>query len=170
MDKIIIEQLEALKGLSHSTIQDNVIDDAVELIKSLQVELDELKEKGCTDLDCSNHVQEILLEKEQLQADIAKRPAEPLYGEARSCILKHINNAASVDDAIRQYDKLQAELEKLKEEQGTLIYCHARACTNNIQLTGCPKGRGMCSIESVHLHGYMPDADNVFACSEFTER
>ncbi len=40
--------------------------------KELKAELERLKDNDCVNIDCSNHVQEVLLEKEQLQAELAK--------------------------------------------------------------------------------------------------
>lgn len=66
--------------------------------------------------------------------------------------------------------QLQTENKELEDERGTLIYCTVLVCANNIQLVGCPEGQGMCSIESIHLQGCTPDADNILGCSEFTEQ
>jgi hypothetical protein len=57
-----------------------------------------------------------LLERiKELEADIAKRPAKPLFGEARSLLLKAMDNSAYVDDAIEKYKKLKERIKKLKE-------------------------------------------------------
>lgn len=49
---------------------------------------------------------------EQLEEDIAKRPAKPEYGEARSRLLQAMGNSASVDIAIEKWKKLKAEIEQ----------------------------------------------------------
>ena len=47
-------------------------------------------------------------------------------------------------------------------QKTTLIYCKAVVCAY--------QDNGRCRAESVHLEGCTPDADNVFACSEFVEQ
>ncbi len=41
------------------------------------------------------------------------------------------------------------------------IFCTTKFCQHNEQ--------GECTAEAIHLEGCTPDADNVFACSEFGE-
>jgi len=50
----------------------------------------------------------------ELEAEIDKRPARPLFGEARSRILQAMDNSAHVDDAIEKYDKLQERITELE--------------------------------------------------------
>ena len=52
----------------------------------------------------------------ELEADIAKRPAKPLYGEARSLLLKAMDNSADVDDAIEKYEKLKERIKELETQ------------------------------------------------------
>lgn len=51
---------------------------------------------------------------EKLEAEISKRPAKPLYGEARSLLLKAMDNSANVDDAIEKYKELQKRITRLE--------------------------------------------------------
>jgi len=50
----------------------------------------------------------------EFEAEIIKRPAKPLYGEARSILLKAMDNSANIDDAIERYEKLQERIEELE--------------------------------------------------------
>jgi len=50
----------------------------------------------------------------ELEADIAKRPAKPLFGESRSLLLKAMDNSAYVDDAIEKYNGLKKRIAELE--------------------------------------------------------
>lgn len=61
-----------------------------------------------------------------------------------------------------EFDNLQKAEEFLNNLPGpTKINCKSISCSNN--------KRGVCSAAEIHLQGCTPDADNVFACNEFTE-
>ena len=58
---------------------------------------------------------------EELEQEIAKRPAKPLYGEARSLLLKAMDNSANVDDAIEKYKRLKEQIKELETKIEKLI-------------------------------------------------
>ena len=68
-------------------------------------EIEQLKGNDCVNIDCSNHVQEVLLEKEQLQAEIADLTLAVKEWRTKADSELHINA------------ELQSELAKLKKWQ-----------------------------------------------------
>ena len=53
----------------------------------------------------------------ELEKEISKRPAKPLFGEARSCILVAMDNSANVNVAIEKWNKLQERIKELEAGQ-----------------------------------------------------
>ncbi len=102
----LVAQLESIKSRSIVKRQPLLLQDELakhkETIKKLR------KDNGEIAYDFAK-------ENDKLQAEIDKRPATPLYGEARSRLLKAMN-VANCDDAIEKFNKLQAENKQLQSD------------------------------------------------------
>ena len=64
-------------------------------------------------------------EIKELLIEIDKRLAKPLFGEARSLLLKAMDNSANVDDAIDKYKGLKERIKELEgDKEHPENYCH----------------------------------------------
>lgn len=99
----------------------------VEEAERWQSWLNGLKEKECVNLDCSNHVQEVLLEKEHLQTQLDACKAENnsfnnvmaiIHRDGGHYVAKHGHKKAS-EDAIKVISKLKDKLDELQYEAET---------------------------------------------------
>lgn len=96
-------------------------------------------------------------ENKRLREEVAKRPAKPLYGEARSQLLKKMD-AANIDDAIAQWDKLQAENKRLTEvnrktheewDDAAIEYERIYLQNEQLQATILERGKGITDRDTI---------------------
>ncbi len=76
----------------------------------------------------------------ELEAEIAKRPAKPLFGEVRSNILKAMDNSANIGDAIDKYDKLQERIKELQALMQRVYDCIPKGSSLQKKLEQALKG------------------------------
>ena len=89
-----------------------------ERLEALEAELAERLEwnKACIESTAiaSAEISKLQTENKKLQNELKKRPAEPLFGEARSRLLKAMN-CGGVDGAVTKFKRLEAENKELRE-------------------------------------------------------
>jgi len=110
--------MEALKTLLKTYADTNEVvtqkfyqglcEKALERIKDLEDKWDRL---DATNTRMAIEFQERI---EKLKAEIAVRPAKPLMGEARSRLLKAMDNSAHVDDAIDKWNEFKKRIKELE--------------------------------------------------------
>ena len=72
MEESIIQEYHRLVNGKTHTSACRIIDHLQSDLAKEKEEVERLKDDDCVNIDCSNHVQKVLLEKEQLEAEVAE--------------------------------------------------------------------------------------------------